>query len=136
MANDDSTLIALEEKFWQAMVDGDPDTATQLLDEPAVMVSAHGALQFDRRQYKEMAEQGPMVVKGFEFGDMQVLYPNDDMAVLTYRVKQVIGPRGNEGQQIEQHMSDASVWLRKEGQWRCVMHTETELLPQDPQKQG
>ena len=29
--------------------------------------------------------------------------------------------------EIEQEMADSSVWLRKDGEWLCVMHTETEL---------
>ena len=127
MRTADSTLIALEKKFWQAMVDEDADTAIGMLDEPALMVSAHGALQFDREQYRKMAEEGPMVVKSFEFSDMQVMYPNDDTAVLTYRVKQAIAGREDGAKPIEQEMADSSVWLRKDGEWLCVMHTETQI---------
>jgi hypothetical protein len=127
MPSTDSTLIALERKFWQAMVDEDTDTAIGLLDEPALMVSAHGALQFDRQQYRKMAEEGPMVVKSFEFSDMQVMHPSDDTAVLTYHVKQAIAGRGDGAREIEQEMADSSVWIRKDGKWLCVMHTETEI---------
>lgn len=127
MRTTDNTLIALEKKFWQSMVDEDTDTAIAMLDEPALMVSSHGALQFDRAQYRKMAEDGPMVVKSFEFSDMQVMYPNDDTAVLTYRVKQAIAERGDGAKEIEQEMADSSVWLRKDGEWLCVMHTETEV---------
>lgn len=134
MATLNNTLIALERKFWQAMVDEDTDAATALLHEPALMVSAHGALQFDREQYKKMAQQGPMVVKSFEFSDMQVMQPNDDTAVLTYRVSQAIAPRGDGGKEILQEMADSSVWLRKDGQWLCVMHTETELEDRSNQR--
>jgi hypothetical protein len=109
------------------MVDDDPDTAIGMLDEPALMVSSHGAMQFDREQYRKMAEDGPMVVKSFELSDMQVMYPNDDTAVLTYRVKQAIAGREDGAKAIEQEMADSSVWLRKDGEWRCVMHTETEI---------
>lgn len=130
MPSTDSTLIALEKKFWQSMVDEDTDTAIGLLDEPALMVSSHGALQFDRQQYKKMAEEGTMVVKSFEFSDMEVMYPNDDTAVLTYRVKQAIAQRGDGAKEIEQEMADSSVWLRKDGEWLCVMHTETEIEAQ------
>jgi hypothetical protein len=63
------TLIDLEKKFWQSMVDQDADTATRLLCEPAVMVSSHGAMQFDHDGYRKMAEQGAMVLTAFEFSD-------------------------------------------------------------------
>lgn len=117
-------LVELETRFWQSMVDDDPDTALSMLDEPALMVSSHGAMQFDHGQYRQMATQGSRMVKAFELRDMNVVFPNDDTAVLTYRVHQTLASRGG-GDTLEQDMADASVWTRKGGQWRCVMHTET-----------
>ncbi|KQW51364.1 MULTISPECIES: nuclear transport factor 2 family protein [unclassified Roseateles] len=126
------TLIALENKFWQSMVDEDTDTALSMLDEPALMVSAQGAIQFDHAQYREMAEKGNMVIKSFELSDMNVMFPNDDTAVLTYRVRQAMAERGeDESEAVEQLMADSSVWTRKDGEWRCVMHTETEVEDDD-----
>jgi hypothetical protein len=96
-----------------------------MLDEPALMVSSHGAMQFDHRQYRKMAEQGSMVVKSFELDDMNVVFPTDQTAVLTYRVKQALAPRGKSSELVRQEMADSSVWTHKNGEWRCVMHTET-----------
>lgn len=122
-------LIELEHKFWQSLVSEDADTALSLLDEQALMVSAHGAMQFDRMQYRRMAEEGPMVLKDFRLGDIQVLQPTDDMAVLTYRVRQSVAPRGSDGKGTPQDMVDSSTWVRKQNQWQCVAHTETPLAP-------
>ncbi len=119
-----SDLIALEQKFWMSLVNADTDTAIGLLDEPALMVSSHGALKFDHSAYRHMAEQGAMVVKDFELSDMNVVFPNDDTAVMIYRVKQSLCHRGA-SDEIRQEMMDSSVWTRKDGQWLCVMHTET-----------
>lgn len=121
-------LIALENRFWQSMVDGDTDTALSLLDEPALMVSPHGAMQFDHSGYRQMAEHGDMVVKSFELSDMKTVFPTDDTAVLTYQVRQALAKRG-EADAVEQVMNDSSVWTRKDGSWRCVMHTETPVTP-------
>ena len=49
------------------------------------------------------------------------------MAVLTYRVKQSVAPRGSDGMGKMQEMVDSSTWVRKEDQWQCVAHTETPL---------
>ena len=117
-------LVALETRFWQSMVDQDTDAAVSMLHEPALMVSAHGVVKFDRAGYRKMAEQGPLVLTSFEFADMDVVFPNDDTAVLTYRVKQGVAQRG-ESQAETQEMADASTWVRHGGQWRCVMHSET-----------
>jgi len=119
------TLIDLETQFWQAMVDENIGAATGLLAEPAMMVSCHGALQFDRAMYGKMAREAPMVVTAFEFSDMQAVFPTDEMGILTYRVKQGVAPRGDKAQSTEQVMRDNSTWIYADGQRQCVMHTET-----------
>ena len=45
-------VVDLERKFWQAIVEQDSDTATDLLCEPALMVSTHGAMKFDHDGYR------------------------------------------------------------------------------------
>jgi len=127
MRTSSKTLIDLETKFWQSMVDQDPDTAVSLLSEPALMVSAHGAMKFDHAGYRKMAEQGAMVLTSFEFSDVEVVFPNDTTAVLTYRVKQGVASRGK-AKPTMQEMADTSTWIQSEDtDWRCVMHTETPL---------
>ncbi|MFT9639587.1 nuclear transport factor 2 family protein [Alcaligenes phenolicus] len=121
-----SDLIALEQRFWKALVDEDVEAATSMLDEPALMVSPHGAFQFDHNGYKRMAEQGSMVVKSYELSDMNVVFPTEETAVLTYQVQQALSQRGQAEEEVQQ-MADSSVWTRKDGRWLCVMHTETPL---------
>lgn len=118
------TIIALEKKFWQSMVDQDTDTALDMLMEPSLMVSTHGAMKFGHDEYRQMAEQGSMVIKAYELSDMEVIFPNDETAVLTYHVKQEMASRG-EKKTLKQEMNDTSTWIRSGDRWRCVMHTET-----------
>ena len=124
MTTPTKTLVDLETKFWQSMVDEDTDAALAILTEPALMVSAHGAMKFDHEGYRKMAEQGSMVVTSFEFSDMEVVFPNEKTAILTYRVKQGVATRGN-GKTSVQQMNDTSTWIRVGQHWKCVMHTET-----------
>lgn len=65
-----------------------------------------------------------MVIKSFQLEDVDVVFPSDDTAILTYRVTQQVAPRDS-GRGATQDMNDTSVWLRQGAQWRCVMHTET-----------
>ncbi len=118
------TLIQLETKFWESMVNQDTDTALELLNEPALMVSSHGAMKFDHAGYRKMAEQGSMVLKSFELSDVEVVFPNDTTAVLTYHVKQDMAQRGK-SESTTQEMNDSSTWIRDGKRWQCVMHTET-----------
>ncbi len=123
------TLIDLETRFWQSMVDQDTDTALTMLSEPSLMVSSHGAMKFDHAAYRKMAEQGSMVVKSFELKDVEVVFANDSTAIVTYSVRQSVAPRDGgkmgSGQSTEQEMNDSSTWIRKGRDWQCVMHTET-----------
>lgn len=125
MANSKQSLVDLETKFWQSMVDQDADTAVALLNEPALMVSAHGSMQFDHVGYRKMADQGTMVVTGFDFDDMQVVFPNETTAVLTYDVKQQVAPRDKKNAGATQEMNDSSTWIKVGDHWKCVVHTET-----------
>jgi hypothetical protein len=118
------TLIDLEKKFWQSIVDQDPDTATSLLKEPALMVSSHGAFKFNRNDYRKMANEGTQIVTSFDLDNMDVVFPNDATAILTYRVKQDVKAR-NSDEHIVQEMNDTSTWVRDGERWLCVMHTET-----------
>ena len=102
MPSPSKTLIDLEKKFWQAIVDHDTDGALELLSEPALMVSTHGAMKFDHDGYRKMAEQGSMVLTAFELSDMQVVFPNDSTAVLSYHVKQKVTPRGKEDGAVQE----------------------------------
>ncbi|MES2581407.1 MAG: nuclear transport factor 2 family protein [Pseudomonadota bacterium] len=124
MTTSAKTLIALETKFWQSMVDQDTDTALQMLHEPSLMASAHGAMKFDHAGYRKMAEQGSMVVTAFALSDVEVVFPTDTTAVVTYRVTQTIAARKG-GQTSTQNMVDTSTWVYTGNRWMCVLHTES-----------
>lgn len=124
MPTPSETLIELEKKFWQSMVDNDADAAIGLLNEPALMVSAHGAMKFDHAGYRKMAEKGPMILTGFDLSDVQVVFPNENTGIVTYHVTQQVAQRGQDGGDT-QEMNDTSTWVRDGGEWKCVMHTET-----------
>jgi hypothetical protein len=126
MQTPSSTLVDLETKFWQSMVDHETDVALNLLYEPALMVSPQGVMKFDHAGYRQMADEGAMMVNSFELSDMEVVFPNDSMAILSYRVKQGVAPRGQVGT-TQQEMNDTSTWVKTGQGWRCAMHTETPI---------
>lgn len=125
MASPAQVIEDLENRFWQALVDNDAGTATDLLTEPALIVSAHGALKFDHAGYRRLAEQGPRVLTGYELSDMQVVFPNETTAIATYHVRQKVAQRGAEEHADVQEMNDTSTWIKRDGAWKCAMHTET-----------
>jgi hypothetical protein len=101
-----------------------PPADLDLLAEPSMRVSAHGAMRFDPAAYRKMAEQGTQVVKSFQLSDVEVLFPNDATAIVTYRVRQVVAPRG-QGGLTAQEMNDSSTWVKAGSSWKCAVHTES-----------
>lgn len=125
MTTESRALIDLERKFWQALVDEDADAATDMLCEPALMVSAQGAMKFDHATYRKMAEQGSMILTNYELSDMDVVFPTDDTAILTYKVRQTMAPRNRKHDGVVETMTDTSTWIHMQDGWKCIMHTET-----------
>ena len=129
VTTDTKTLIDLETRFWQSMVDQDTDSALQLLHDPAMMASSHGAMKFDHAGYRKMAEHGSMVVTAFTLSDIEVVFATETTAVLTYRVRQTVAVRAGvniEGSTV-QDMSDTSTWVYVDERWQCVVHTESQM---------
>jgi len=117
-------LIDLENRFWQSMVDEDAETAVTMLAEPSLMISSHGSIKFNHDEFRKMLEDGTMVINSFELNDVNVFFPSEDTALITYKAKQTTSMRGKP-EQTTQEMTDSSVWTRQNGAWRCAMHTET-----------
>ena len=108
------------------MVDQDTDAALQSLHNPALMASAHGAMKFDHAGYRKMAEQGSMVVTAFALRDVEVMFPGETTAVMTYRVKQSVAAR-NGGHSTTKQMSNSSTWVYLGNRWQCILRTDSEM---------
>ncbi len=126
MTTSAKTLIELETKFWQSMVDQDTDAALQVLHDPAMMSTAHGAIKFDHAGYRKMAEEGATVVTAFVLSNVEVVFPTETTAVLTYQVKQTVAARDG-GKSSTQNMADTSTWVHAGKRWQCVLHTESQM---------
>ena len=116
----------LEHTFWQSMVDGKPTVATGMLSEPALMVSGHGAMQFDHAGYEKMARDDRHRLVDFHLSDMEVVFPRTDVAIATYRASQDMEM---DGKPLRQEAVDSSTWVRFHEGWKCVAHTESLVAP-------
>jgi ketosteroid isomerase-like protein len=123
------TIIDLERKFWQSLVDQDTDAALDMLCEPALLVSAQGAMKFDHDGYRRMAEDSGYAVQSYELSNMEVIFPSDDTAVVTYRAKQRVSPNGD-GRSAELEMNDSTTWVKTRDGWKCAVHTESPTAQQ------
>ena len=113
----------LERAFWESLVDRDANAATAMLAPQALMVSSHGTMRFDPPQYAKMLADPKHGLLEYTLSDMDVLFPSDDVAIATYRARQKMEM---DGRVMDQNVVDSSTWVRADGSWKCVAHTESE----------
>lgn len=116
-------LLGLENRYWQAMKDGDVDTMLELSDDPCIVAGASGVSSFDKKSFTKMlkAEQN-YKLQEFSISGAQAKSLTDDTAVIAYKVKEKLIV---DGKPLEFEAADASTWVRKEGKWVCSLHTES-----------
>jgi hypothetical protein len=123
---DEKTIVELETKFWQSMVDNDTDTAIAMLADKSVVAGAQGLALLSHDDYRGMTEQGKTLwkLKSFKLDDVKVTFPTEDVAVIAYRVTEEMDV---EGKPLTLKAADATTWVRKGGKWLAVLHTESIL---------
>lgn len=121
-------LLGLEKNYWQAMKDKDVDTMSALTDYPCIVAGAQGVASIDQQQMSAMMGAAPWVLRDFKLDDeVQVRRLSDAVAILAYKVHEELTV---EGKPVVLDAADTSVWVRRDGSWRCALHTES--LSGDP----
>ncbi|HEY7372357.1 MAG TPA: nuclear transport factor 2 family protein, partial [Polyangia bacterium] len=70
----------------------------------------------------DLLKQGTWKLQSFKIDpDVKVRMIGDDVAVLAYTVHEELTVDGNP---VKLQASDASTWVRRDGQWVCALHTE------------
>jgi uncharacterized protein (TIGR02246 family) len=116
-------LIELEKKYWQAIKDGDAETASELSDDPCIIAGAQGVFAIDKSDLRSMMEKASYKLESFEVDDeIEVKLLTDDVAVLAYKVHEELVVDGNP---VSVDAADSSTWIRRDGKWVCAAHTES-----------
>lgn len=117
-------LLVLEEQYWDAIKDGDVDAALELTSDPCIVTGPQGVASVDKATFRKMMQDADWTVDNYEIRDAEVRRVSDDVAVIAYKVREEITI---DGEELELEAADASTWMRKDGAWICVMHTESLL---------
>jgi ketosteroid isomerase-like protein len=118
-------LLGLERQYWQAMKDQDVDAARRLSEDPCIVTGAQGVASIDGKTLASMIENANYTVRDFRLDDdVHVRMLGEDVAILAYTVHEEITV---DGEPVSLDAADASTWVRRDGQWRCALHTETLL---------
>jgi len=124
MANTTLTkeLLDLENQYWQAIKEKDVDTAMQLSDDECIVTGAQGVGRVSRQQLSDMLKNAPYELHSFELKDAQAVQLRDDVAILAYSVHENLTV---DGKPVKLDAADASTWVRRDGGWKCALHTES-----------
>lgn len=115
-------LVALEKRYWNALREKDSSTATSLSDDPCVVVGAQGVSQIDKKTMAGMVENASYELHDFDLEDVHIRTVADGVVVVAYKVKEDLKV---EGQDLTLNAFDSSVWVRRNGNWVCALHTES-----------
>jgi hypothetical protein len=72
----------------------------------------------------KMTEEGDWTLESYDFSDVEVITPTDDVAIIAYIVKQKVTMNGKKQ---ELSAADSSTWIRGSKGWECHAHSETLL---------
>ena len=124
MTDNTTTILKLESTFWQSMVDKDADKAMTMIADECLITGPMGTLRSDPEDYRRMTEQGDWELDRFEFSDVQVIFPQDETAIIAYKVHQTGMMKG---EKMDLNCADSTTWVRDGDEWKCALHTETIL---------
>jgi uncharacterized protein (TIGR02246 family) len=117
-------VMDVERRFWNAMKDKDADTARDLTDDSCIIVGAQGVAAIDRNAMARMTTEATWELHQFSFDEKtsQVRFLSDDVAIVAYAVDERVTV---DGTTLPVLANDSSVWVRRDGAWRCALHTES-----------
>ena len=121
---DKQQIIDLENRFWQSMKDKDVEAAQAMVAQETLVTGPHGTMRADPAKFATMMRQAPWTLDQFEMSDVDVIFPSDDVAVITYKVHET---GAMEGKPMDLTAADSTVWARDGGDWKVALHTETIL---------
>lgn len=120
-------LFELEKRYWNAIKEKDSSTAASLSSDPCVVIGAQGVGELDNATLAKMMQGATYELTDFSLDDLRVRCVTEDVAVVAYKVREDLVV---EGQNVNLEAYDSSVWVRRDGQWICAVHTES--LAGDP----
>jgi hypothetical protein len=65
----DAELLALEQRYWQAIQDREVETALSLTEFPCIVAGAGGTAAVSREQYQQMMQTASYTLREFEIKD-------------------------------------------------------------------
>lgn len=107
-------LLDLERRYWSAVQEKDSETTATLSDDPCILVGARGV--------RRLLDVADIELERFDMEDVHVRRLCDGVVALAYRVKESLVM---DGQDVSMEAVDASVCVRRNGDWVCALHADS-----------
>ena len=119
-------VVDLETRFWQSIKDKDVATAQAMIADESLVTGPHGTMRLNPAKFGQLMREAPWTLDRFELSEVDVTFPGDDVAVITYKVHET---GEMEGKPMDMTAADSTVWVRDGDEWKVALHTETILEP-------
>ncbi len=118
-------LVKVEEEFANAIVKNNPDEIRQFVADDWIIINADGGI-IDRERFLEVIKLGTLTHEMMESDDIRVRVYGDSAVVsaLTRSKGKFMG------QEFTTHERSTDVFVRRDGQWRCVLTQLTAFTKQ------
>ena len=117
-------ILDLEKEYWSAIQRKDTDTIERLTDDPCIVVGPQGVSELTRVDLTELLRSRPVEIEDFDLDERHasVRALGQNVAVVAYPVHERMR---TDGTPRMLDAFDSSVWVRRDGRWRCAAHMET-----------
>lgn len=119
----ETEIFELEKKYWQGMEDYEYETVKNLTYFPCVIAGKNGVQEVDEPNFKKMFESGDGdEIKVLSYSDVKSQLFNQDTGVIAYKIE-LLDTKQNKSMKC----ACTSTWIKENNNWKCTLHTETEL---------
>ena len=123
-ANTDAELMRLETDYWDAIKMRNGREVARLTSDDCTIVGASGASAIDPTSIAKLIESAPYTIHDYRIDPKttRIVRLDDDTALIAYGVHEDVEV---DGHSVSLDAFDSSVWHRADGEWTCVLHTES-----------
>lgn len=121
----ENQILELEKKYWKAMETRDFNTVKTLTHFPCIVAGKDGIRSVDEPSFKKMFDSGEgRQLKVLNISDAESEIIGEDNAIIGYLIELEYGV---DGQKSSGKCACTSTWVKKNNNWICAMHTESDL---------
>lgn len=124
MAEVEETIISKEKNMYEAIKKGDMDTFKANTSDDLISVYSDGYVTKD----EEIERLSDLTIESYELSDIKVEEPAEGVAIVIYTLD---ASAVYQNEKISGKYYSTSTWVEKDGEWKAVMHTETEAAPME-----